>query len=266
MEIFVSEKYRSLQKIISQHQKVAIAFSGGADSSFLLFAACEALGPASVHAFHAKSELLPFFETERAERVARDRGCNFHPIEVQPFSWPEFVANDSTRCYLCKKKIYQTFLADLFFPQGALLFDGTNHDDLGQDRPGLQAVSELKVQTPLAEVGFTKKEIRMLSREFALPTWDVHASSCLATRIAQREPITREKIVLVAQCEALLHKIGFMGVRVRLCEEIATIVVVNKDLCEIQKKDVFAIIKGEFLLLGLRNVVIDQQGRSDWIG
>lgn len=266
MERFVSGKYRSLQKIISQHRKIAVAFSGGADSSFLLFAVCEALGPSAVHAFHARSELLPPHETERAERVARERGCNFHSIEIQPFNWPEFVANDSDRCYLCKKKIYQTFLGDSDFPQGAVLLDGTNHDDLGQDRPGLRAVSELKVQTPLADVGLSKNEIRMLSRDFALSTWDVHASSCLATRIAQREPVTREKIELIARCEALLHDLGFMGVRVRLCEGVATIVVVTKDLREIQKNDVFTVVKSRFSLLGLSNVVIDQQGRPDWMG
>lgn len=266
MESVESGKYRSLQKIISQHQQAAVAFSGGADSSFLLFAACEALGPSAVHAFHAKSDLLPTRETDRAERVARDLGCNFHSIEIQPFSWPEFVANDSGRCYLCKKKIYQAFFDDCSFPQGAPLFDGTNSDDLGQDRPGLRAVSELMVQTPLADVGFAKNEIRMLSRDFALSTWNVHASSCLATRIAQGEPVTREKIEIIDRCEALLHDLGFMGVRVRLCGQVATIVVLVKDLCKIQKKDVFSVVKNRFLLLGLGDVVIDQQGRSDWVG
>ncbi|HIJ90046.1 MAG: ATP-dependent sacrificial sulfur transferase LarE [Desulfobulbaceae bacterium] len=257
----MSAKYRQLQEIISQYKKVAIAFSGGVDSSFLLYAACTTLGPSSVHAFHARSELLPSSEVERVELAVKERGCFFHPIAINPLVWSEFVANGAERCYHCKKKIYQTFLAEMPVLEGALLFDGTNRDDLGQDRPGLMAVAELNVQTPLADLGFTKKEIRLLSREFSLSTWDAHASSCLATRIAQREPITREKILLVAQCEALLQKKGFMGVRVRLSQGNATIAVLKQDLCEIRKKNVFPSIKHEFSCLGLRTVTIDPQGR-----
>ena len=266
MENSLSGKYRQLQKIFSQHNQVAVAFSGGVDSSFLLYAACATLGPAQVHAFHAKSELLPPLEAERVALAIRERGCFFHPTEIKPFRWPEFLANGPERCYHCKKKIYQTFLADPFFVTGAVLFDGTNRDDLGQDRPGLRAVSELNVQTPLADVGFTKKEIRLLSREFSLATWDARASSCLATRIAQPEPITREKILLVSHCEALLGKKGFLGVRVRLSAGTATIAVLQKDLAELQKKHVFSAIKNDFMSLGLRGVVLDLQGRVDWMG
>lgn len=261
MELSLSEKYGELQKIFSQHKKVAVAFSGGVDSSFLLYVACATIGASSVHAFHAKSELLPPLEAESVVRTVKERGCCFHPIAIKPLSWPDFVANGPDRCYLCKKKIYQAFLADHSFPQDALLFDGTNRDDLGQERPGLMAVSELKVQTPLADVGFVKKEIRLLSREFALSTWDAHASSCLATRIAQNEPITQGKILLVSQCEALLQKKGFMGVRVRLTSETASIAVQQNDLCEIEKKHVFSAIKSDFLRLGLSEVVVDLQGR-----
>ncbi len=266
MEISLSSKYRQLQKIFLQHQEVAIAFSGGVDSSFLLHTACVTLGCSAVHAFHARSELQSSTEAARVGRAIQECGCFFHPIEIKPFSWPEFVANGSGRCYHCKKKIYQTFLVHPSFPADAFLFDGTNHDDFGQDRPGLRAVAELKVQTPLAEVGFTKKEIRLLSKEFSLSSWNAYSSSCLATRIAQGEPLTREKILLVSKCEALLQEKGFMGVRVRLSKETATIAVLQKDLGELQKNHVFSAIKHEFMSLGLRGVVLDSQGRPDWTG
>lgn len=266
MEISLSGKYGALQEILFRQKKVAIAFSGGVDSSFLLHAACTSLGPSSVHAFHAHSELLPPWEAERVERAIREHGCVFHPVEIKPFTWPEFVANGSNRCYLCKKKIYQTFLADSAFPAGVVLLDGTNRDDLAQDRPGLKAVAELQVQTPLAAVGFTKKEIRLLSREFSLSTWDAYSSSCLATRISQGEPLTREKILLVSRCEMLLQKSGFMGVRVRLSEDTAIIFVLQKDLPQIQEKHAFSAIKRYFLSLGLHKVLIDPQGRAACVG
>lgn len=252
-----------MQGILARHGKIAIAFSGGVDSSLLLHAACATLGASSVHAFHASSELLPPLETERVQSAVQELGCFFRAIRVNPFIWPEFVANGPDRCYLCKKKIYQEFLADTIFAEGAVLADGTNHDDLGQDRPGLKAVAELKVQTPLAAVGLTKKEIRLLSREFALSTWDTPASSCLATRIAQGEPVTREKIFLVAQCEAILQKAGFRGVRVRFSEQSATIAVLRKDLPGVQEKHVFSSIKSKLSLLGVPRVVIDPHGRPD---
>ncbi|MDG4476556.1 ATP-dependent sacrificial sulfur transferase LarE [Thiovibrio frasassiensis] len=263
MESSLPGKYRELQKLFSQHKKVAIAFSGGVDSTFLLHAACATLGPSLVHAFHATSELLPYLETERVERVIQEQGCVFHPIPIKPLTWPDFVANGDDRCYHCKKKIYQTFLVDPSFPVASALFDGTNHDDLDQDRPGLQAVVELSVQTPLADLGFSKKEIRLLSRELSLSTWDAPASSCLATRISQGEPLSREKILLVAQCEAVLQRKGFMGVRVRLSGDTATIFVLKKDLPGIEDKCVYSGIKRDFLSLGLHKVSINQQGRPD---
>lgn len=263
MERSHSWKYRELQKLFSQHHTVAIAFSGGVDSTFLLHAACATLGPSLVHAFHATSEMLPSLETERVERIIREQGCVFHPIPIKPLTWPEFVANGPDRCYHCKKKIYQTFLADPSFPVASGLFDGTNHDDLKQDRPGLKAVAELSVQTPLADLGFTKKEIRLLSRELSLSTWNAPASSCLATRISQGEALSREKILLVAQCEAVLQRKGFMGVRVRLSGETATIFVLEKDLGRVEDKCVFSVIKSDFLSLGLHKVLINHQGRAD---
>lgn len=262
MEISLSGKYRQLQKIFSRHDTVALAFSGGVDSSLLLYAACATLGSDRVHAFHARSELIPGFELKRVERIVQERGCCYHSIKINSFNLPEFVANGPARCYHCKKNIYNSFLAEQPCLGGATLFDGTNLDDLGQERPGLRAVSELKVQTPLVEAGLTKKEVRLLSREFALATWDAPSSSCLATRIMTGESIDKEKILLVAQCEEVLHSYGFIGVRVRLSQKVATIVLLNSDLARVKEKDVFSSIKTKLLSLGLNKVSLDPLGRS----
>lgn len=266
MKSSLSGKYRELQKIFSKYTKVAIAFSGGVDSSLLLHVACATLGPSVVHAYHAQSELLPPLEAAGVTRAVQQYDCVFQPVAIKPLTWPEFVANGPDRCYHCKKRIYQTFLADPSFPLDGVLFDGTNHDDLGQDRPGLKAVVALNVQTPLADLGFTKNEIRLLSRELSLPTWNTYASSCLATRISHGEPITREKILLVSQCESVLQKKGFMGIRVGLSGETATISVLQNDLSKIGDNRVFSMIKSDFLSLGLHKVLINQQGRPDTIG
>ena len=255
------DKQARLEAALLGCREVAVAFSGGVDSTFLLHAACAVLGPDRVHAFHAGSDLIPAGETRRVAAILESLGCRSRIFSLDPFLRPEFVANPPDRCYHCKKKVYEAFAAAAREAGIPFLLDGTNADDLLEDRPGLKVLTELQVQTPLAAVGLTKKEIRCLSRKALLPTWNAHSASCLATRIASGEPITREKIFLVARCEAHLAEQGFFGTRVRLAAGVATIEVVESDLGRIAENDVISMIQDMFFRLGLRGVQVSPQGR-----
>ncbi|MGV1098785.1 ATP-dependent sacrificial sulfur transferase LarE [Thiovibrio sp. JS02] len=257
----MQSKYKKLQTILAQHASVAVAYSGGVDSTFLLHTACAVLGPGKVTALHAKSPLLARQEAGRVSVVIETLGCQAAYFQVDPFIWPQFVANPPNRCYLCKKRIYQTILRSRILSGGAVLLDGTNHDDLQESRPGHAAIAELRVQTPLAAAGLTKKEIRRLSREHGLSTWNSYSASCFATRIAHGEPITPGKILFVASCESFLATLGFNGVRVRLSGQVATLEVVRDDLDRVQEKDVISMISNEFMRLGAGRVQVNPCGR-----
>ena len=260
MERSVLEKFEKLQKIIRDAGKVAVAYSGGVDSSFLLKTVVDVLG-ADVIAFHAKTPLLPPGESDSAETLARQIGGRFLACTLDPLQWTEFQSNPPDRCYHCKKKIYSLFFSELAKEKGYRLIDGTNSDDLLTDRPGLRAIEELGVYTPLAEAGLTKNEIRQLSYRLKLPTWDKISSSCLATRIPAGSEINSKKIELVRRCEEYLHHLGFMGCRVRLDHGDAKI--------ELQKADIEGFTKGVnresvtnfFTDLGIGRVFIDLVGR-----
>ncbi|MFH7325652.1 ATP-dependent sacrificial sulfur transferase LarE [Desulfurivibrio sp. C05AmB] len=207
-------KYRNLVAELAADQRVAVAFSGGVDSSLLLAAALAARG-AGVLVLHARSPLQAAGEYERAMAVAAGLRCRPEVVDVDPYSWPDFVANPPERCYLCKKRLYSLFREKACASDCSVLLDGTNGDDLRQDRPGLRALQELQVRTPLADAGLTKIEIRRLAREQGLANWDKPSASCLATRIMAQQPITPANIALVGQGESLLQELGFTGARFR---------------------------------------------------
>lgn len=206
-------KYHCLVAALRKAGRGAVALSGGVDSTLLLKAATEAYG-ADALAFHAHSPVQKSRVLERVRQTCRQLGCALRTVDLDPLSWPEFTVNSPLRCYHCKKKIY-TYLTSLL-PFEYKLLDGTNLDDLSQDRPGLRAVRELQAQMPLVEAGLTKREIRSLCREFHLACWNLPSESCLATRIAGGVTITPE-LLQDAECgEDFLEEKGFSGCRVRL--------------------------------------------------
>lgn len=207
---------------------VAVAFSGGVDSTLLLRMACDTLGPENVTALHAVSCLIPDWDQKKAQELvtgADGIGCAYRAVRMQPLQWPEFVANSEQRCYFCKKKIYsalQTEIRQDDFPAPlksslhvTCLLDGTNADDLQEHRPGLQAIRELSVETPLARAGLGKKDVRSLARELGLSNWNQPSNSCLATRIAVHQAITLPLLQRIAQAEHFLQRKGFAGCRVQ---------------------------------------------------
>ena len=203
----------TLQDFFTSHPKTAIAFSGGVDSAYLLYAAKKYAE--EVRAYYVKSEFQPRFELEDAVRLAQDIGTDITVLEQSALSVPQVAENPADRCYHCKTAIFTAVMkagdADGF----SVLLDGTNASDDAQDRPGMRALRELSVRSPLRECGLTKQEIRRLSKAAGLFTWNKPAYACLATRISTGEKITTEKLKITELAEDYLFSLGFTDFRVR---------------------------------------------------
>ena len=208
-----------LQEFFSQHPRVALAFSGGVDSAYLLYAAAQC--GAQVRPYYVKTAFQPQFEYEDALRLADQLGVPMKTIHLNPLDDPQVAANPGNRCYYCKRHIF-TAITQAAREEGFhLLLDGTNASDRVDDRPGMQALRELDVLSPLRLCGLTKAEIRRRSREAGLFTWDKPAYACLATRIPTGTAITLEDLRRTERCEAFLMELGFSGFRIRLMDGCA---------------------------------------------
>jgi len=209
----------TLHDFFRENPKTALAFSGGVDSAYLLYAAIHC--GAEVQAYYVKSAFQPRFELEDALRLAKELEAGMKILEVDVLSAPSVAANSANRCYYCKKAIF-TAIAQAAAEDGfPVLMDGTNASDDAGDRPGMRALREMSVRSPLRECGLTKDEIRRLSREAGLFTWNKPAYACLATRIPTGDAITREKLQRTEAAESYLASLGFADFRVRLLGDCA---------------------------------------------
>ena len=208
-----------LQEFFSQHPRVALAFSGGVDSAYLLYAAVQC--GAQVRPYYVKTAFQPQFEYEDALRLADQLGVPMKTIHLNPLDDPQVAANPGNRCYYCKRHIFTAIIQAAREEGFHLLLDGTNASDRVDDRPGMQALRELEVLSPLRLCGLTKAEIRRRSREAGLFTWDKPAYACLATRIPTGTAITLEDLQRTERCEAFLMELGFSGFRIRLMDGCA---------------------------------------------
>lgn len=206
--------------------------------------------------------MLPPGEVEAAREVISLVGSRLLTVYLDPLAWPEFTENPGDRCYLCKKRIYQTFMEKMAELRFSTLMDGTNLDDLDDYRPGLKALQELKVKTPLADAELTKAEIRQLSRDLNLPNWDKHSSSCLATRVATGQSITNEKLSLIKKCENLLHSFDFFGCRVRISDYSAVIELIAEDIERFTEGDTRLCVLKKFNNFNMKKVYLDIGGRQ----
>ena len=203
-----------LRDFFTEHPRAALAFSGGADSSYLLYEGlrwAERLG-----VYYVKSPFQPEFEVRDALRLAERLGAALTVLDADPLACPEIAANPANRCYYCKQIIMSAIKAAAARDGFELVIDGTNASDDVSDRPGFRALGEAGVLSPLRLCGITKKELRERSREAGLFTWDKPAYACLATRVPTGEAITAEKLEMIEKSEDALFSMGFTDFRVRL--------------------------------------------------
>lgn len=203
-----------LEEFFKAHKKIAVAFSGGVDSVYLLYSAVKS--GADAKAYYVKSAFQPGFEFEDAKKLAEIIGCSLCVIEVDVLSDGTVAANPHDRCYYCKQHIMGAITEAAKADGYDFICDGTNASDDADDRPGFRALGEFGIRSPLRECGLTKAEIRKASKEAGLPTWDKPAYACLATRILTGEKITEEKLQTTEKAESILYDMGFRDFRVRM--------------------------------------------------
>ncbi|MGI6151678.1 MAG: ATP-dependent sacrificial sulfur transferase LarE [Christensenellales bacterium] len=209
----------TLQEFFQENPVVALAFSGGVDSSYLLYEAknhCKRLG-----VYTARTAFVPAFEREDADRLANELGVPVTVLELDPLSVPGAAANGPDRCYHCKKAVFTAITQKAKEDGFPLVIDGTNASDDASDRPGMRALAELGVRSPLRECGITKAQVRKASKEAGLFTWDKPAYACLATRVPTGTPITRENLARIERGEKALMDLGFSDFRLRLMGNFA---------------------------------------------
>ena len=218
----------NLSDFFKQHPKIALAFSGGVDSAYLLYASLQA--GCDIHAYYVKSAFQPQFELEDAKKLAQELGAKMTVLELDVLKDSIITDNPSNRCYYCKKKIFSAIKEAAKTDGYDVLMDGNNASDDADDRPGMKAVQELKVLSPLRECGITKSEVRKLSKEANLFTWNKPAYACLATRIPTGVQITVEKLAATETSEKVLADFGFTDFRIRLSGTAAKIQVREEQL------------------------------------
>lgn len=258
MNDFLEEKYIKLQEILRNYGRLAIAFSGGVDSSFLVVVAKRTLGRDFLAIF-MDIHSVPLLEKEEAEEFCERFEIPRIVLKYDELSIPGFAENPPDRCYICKKSLFTEIMKRAKEEGFDIVAEGSNADDVGDYRPGMKALSELGVKSPLTEAGLTKEEIRILSKELGLPTWDKPSKACLSSRFVYGERITEEKLRMVEIAEVYLQTLGIEQLRVRIHgENLARIEVEQKDfeiVLENKKK-----IISEFKKIGFLYVTLDLKG------
>jgi len=248
----------ALDGALRELPSLIVAYSGGVDSAYLAYAAHRALGDA-VLCVTADSPSYPERHRTLARRVAAQVGFNHLIIQTSEMARPEYRANPANRCYYCKHELY-THLSRIAASRDAIIVDGNNADDRGDYRPGRQAAREFGVRSPLDEVDLTKDEIRALSREAGLPTWDEPASACLSSRIPYHAEVTDEKLRTIERAEQAVRGLGFRVFRVRHHDDLARLEIARDEMPRALDPETGAAIVRELKAAGYKYVSLDLQG------
>jgi uncharacterized protein len=256
----LATKHQHLQNLLNEMGRVLIAFSGGVDSTLLLKVAKDVLGD-EVLAVTALSETTPRHERLDADRLAKELAAEHLLVQTHELQLPEFVKNPENKCYICKKDRFGGLVELARKKRYRFVIDGGNLDDHSDFRPGIKATKELGVRSPLAEADFSKQDVRALSKQLNLTTWNKPSYACLASRIPYHSQITAEKLRQVDAGEEFLRDLGLSGqVRVRHHNEIARLEIEAKDLPQFMQSALRSKVIKHFRGLGFTYITLDLEG------
>jgi uncharacterized protein len=253
------KKYDQLLEYLKSLESVAVAFSSGVDSTFLLYAAKEALGDKAI-AVTASSCSFPGRELKEAKDYCREHGIEQIIVKTEELKIEGFAQNPKNRCYFCKRELFKQFLAVANERGMKEVVEGSNLDDNGDYRPGLIAIAELNIKSPLRTIGFTKAEIRALSKQFGLHTWEKQSFACLSTRFPYGEEITEEKLRMIDKAEQLLIDLGFKQLRVRIHGNMARIELEPSEFGRFMEDKIRLRVHEEFKKIGFDYIALDLLG------
>jgi uncharacterized protein len=256
----LQEKEQRLAGILTELDSVLVAYSGGVDSTFLLKKALEVLGMEKVLAVVAQSDTYPASEVRQAVELASSLGAHLRLVHTNELNDENFVRNPINRCYYCKRELFNMLLEIARKEGYGWVAEGSNQDDLADFRPGKEAKEQLGVRSPLLEAGLTKQDIRALSKEAALPTWDKPSFACLSSRFPYGTRITPEQLRMVDEGEAFLKGLGFRQVRVRVHGQVARVELEPSEMRRLVQDGLASRVAVELKRIGFAYAALDLEG------